>query len=76
MQSAWINAGIYRFSKKIFDAIKKTQLSRRNEFEITESISYLVKEGRVGCIKWKKEITDIGSKEDLEKAEKLISEKE
>jgi len=70
--SDWINAGIYKFNKKIFPAIRKTQLSERNEFEITESLLHLVKEGKVGCIKWKKEIIDIGNIEDLKRAEKLI----
>ncbi len=70
--SDWINAGAYKFGRKIFPAIRKTQLSERNEFEITESLLYLVKEGKVGCIKWEKEIIDIGSAEDLEEAEKML----
>jgi len=39
-----INAGIYRFNKKIFDFIKKTEKSPRGEYEITDSINMLLKE--------------------------------
>ena len=37
-----INAGIYHFTKKIFDYIKKTEKSPRGEFEITDSINLLL----------------------------------
>ena len=71
-KNAWISAGLFKFNKKIFQAIRKTQLSERQEFEITDSIMHLIKEAKVGCIKWEKEIIDIGSREDLEKAEKML----
>ncbi|MFQ5888021.1 MAG: bifunctional sugar-1-phosphate nucleotidylyltransferase/acetyltransferase [Candidatus Hydrothermarchaeales archaeon] len=41
------NAGIYIFSPKIFDAIKRTKKSERGEYEITSSIEILIKEGEV-----------------------------
>ncbi len=41
------NAGIYAFSPKIFEAIKKTKKSKRGEYEITSSIGILIKEGEV-----------------------------
>lgn len=41
------NAGIYAFSPKIFEAIKKTKKSERGEYEITSSIGVLIKEGEV-----------------------------
>lgn len=34
-----INAGLYHFDKKIFEFIKKTSLSPRGEYEITDSIN-------------------------------------
>jgi bifunctional UDP-N-acetylglucosamine pyrophosphorylase/glucosamine-1-phosphate N-acetyltransferase len=37
-----INAGVYHFNKHIFDYIRKTEKSPRNEFEITDSINMLV----------------------------------
>jgi len=38
-----INAGIYHFSKKIFNYIRKTDKSPRGEYEITDSINLLLK---------------------------------
>ncbi len=41
------NAGIYVFSPKIFEAIKKTEKSERGEYEITSSIEILINQGEV-----------------------------
>jgi bifunctional UDP-N-acetylglucosamine pyrophosphorylase/glucosamine-1-phosphate N-acetyltransferase len=38
-----INAGIYHFSKDIFEYIKKTKKSIRGEYEITDSINMMAK---------------------------------
>jgi dTDP-glucose pyrophosphorylase len=43
--SGLINAGIYIFPKGIFQLIEKTPLSTRGEYEITDSISMLIKSG-------------------------------
>jgi len=37
-----INAGVYMFKPKIFDAVDKTQLSARGEYEITEALEILI----------------------------------
>ena len=39
------NAGIYLFSTEIFDAIEKTELSERGEYEITDSLKIGLAEG-------------------------------
>ncbi|MCK5403282.1 NTP transferase domain-containing protein, partial [Candidatus Bathyarchaeota archaeon] len=39
------NVGVYIFSKKIFKAIQKTVKSQRKEFEITDTLNLLLKEG-------------------------------
>lgn len=39
------NAGIYLFSTEIFDAIRKTELSERGEYEITDSLAIELNEG-------------------------------
>ncbi|MCD7781892.1 MAG: NTP transferase domain-containing protein [Methanosphaera sp.] len=39
------NAGIYLFSPEIFDAIDKTELSSRGEYEITDSLQIELEEG-------------------------------
>ena len=40
------NAGIYVFSKDVFDKIKKTKASVRGEWELTEAITMLAEEGK------------------------------
>jgi len=49
-EQGYINAGIYYFTREIFDIIKNTPLSARGEYEITDSISLLGKQGTVGAI--------------------------
>ena len=69
-----INAGIYFFDKRIFEAIEKTPLSPRGEYEITDSIKILIKEGvrvRPYFLKggyWK----DVGRVQDLEEVKDFI----
>jgi NDP-sugar pyrophosphorylase family protein len=72
-ESKLINAGIYWFSSKIFDAIDQTGKSERNEFEITDSLNTLAKENKVQVIEYAGKCFDIGTVEDLEAAEKEIA---
>ena len=39
-----INAGVYLFTPKIFDAVDKTPLSPRGEYEITDALEILIKD--------------------------------
>jgi UDP-N-acetylglucosamine diphosphorylase / glucose-1-phosphate thymidylyltransferase / UDP-N-acetylgalactosamine diphosphorylase / glucosamine-1-phosphate N-acetyltransferase / galactosamine-1-phosphate N-acetyltransferase len=41
-----VNAGIYVLDNSIFPAIKRTRRSKRGEFELTDSLSSLMSEGR------------------------------
>jgi UDP-N-acetylglucosamine diphosphorylase / glucose-1-phosphate thymidylyltransferase / UDP-N-acetylgalactosamine diphosphorylase / glucosamine-1-phosphate N-acetyltransferase / galactosamine-1-phosphate N-acetyltransferase len=41
-----VNAGIYVLDESVFTAIGKTRKSRRGEFELTDSLSLLMTEGR------------------------------
>jgi len=41
-KSKYINAGIYVFTPAIFDWIKKTGLSKRKEYEVTDSIKMMI----------------------------------
>ena len=61
------NAGIYAFSKEIFDEIKRTKTSIRGEWELTDAISMLVKSGKtVNAVELGKgEWFDIGRPWDL-----------
>ncbi len=42
----YVNAGIYLFSPKIFEVIRKTKKSQRGEYEITDSIQMLINQGK------------------------------
>jgi len=67
-----VNCGIYRFNSNIFPAIEKTRVSKRKEFEITDSIKFLIKEERVRWIPAKGKLFDLRAIEDLKKTEKEI----
>jgi bifunctional UDP-N-acetylglucosamine pyrophosphorylase/glucosamine-1-phosphate N-acetyltransferase len=41
-----VNAGIYIFNKDIFDKIDETKLSERGEYEITDSVSLQIADGK------------------------------
>lgn len=60
------NAGVYVFPESIFDAIKKTKLSVRKEYEITDSLQLLIDDGAdVGYLTLKNNCLDIGKPWDL-----------
>jgi len=44
-KSNLINAGVYAFTKEILDYVKKTPVSVRGEYEITDSITMAISEG-------------------------------
>ncbi|NHJ32433.1 MAG: hypothetical protein FK732_06195 [Asgard group archaeon] len=46
----YINAGIYLFERDVFDAIRATPLSKRKEYEITDTISVLGEKGKIGAL--------------------------
>lgn len=69
-KSNLVNAGVYKFSKRIFDAIAKTEKNPlRGEFEITDSIKILLNEkAMIGFVLCREKILDIGSLKDLRNA--------
>src|SRR5690606_1445234 len=40
------NSGVYAFSKEVFDKLRQTKASVRGEWELTDAISMLAKEGK------------------------------
>ena len=70
-----VNAGIYVFNKDIFEKIKKTELSERGEYEITDSVSLQIADGKtVIGHKTSKDWIDVGRPWELiEVNEELIS---
>jgi bifunctional UDP-N-acetylglucosamine pyrophosphorylase/glucosamine-1-phosphate N-acetyltransferase len=68
------NTGMYLLPEKIFDTIEKTPLSKRGEYELTDSIQILIDKG----LKFKPVVVnefwiDIGRIEDYEKAKKVYN---
>ena len=70
-----INTGIYIFNRDIFEKIKKTELSERGEYEITDSLSMQIADGKeVIGHKTNKDWIDVGRPWELiEVNEELIS---
>ncbi|MCK5039047.1 MAG: NTP transferase domain-containing protein [Thermoplasmata archaeon] len=66
------NAGLYLFTHEIFDAIDKTELSARGEYEVTDSIQMLAKTHRIRCVSIKDEWVDVGRPWDLLKANSIL----
>lgn len=67
-----INTGVYVFTPLIYEYIGRTELSERGEYEITDSIKLMLKDGHpVGHTIFKKYWIDVGRPEDLERARKL-----
>ncbi len=69
-----INYGIYRFSKKIFDAIERTEINPiRNEYEITDSLKLMLNEGaKIACVLYNGFRIDISNAQDLEEANRMF----
>ena len=67
-----VNVGIYVASKSLWDAIDKTELSPRGEYEITDSILMLINKGNVGAYTLPSWWMDIGKPWDLLEANKVI----
>lgn len=70
--SKLVNAGVYIAGPKIWDAIDRTKLSSRGEFEITDSIAMLIKQGSVGAYHLPSWWLDVGKPWDLLKANELV----
>ncbi len=66
-----INGGIYLFSPDIFDAINRTPLSPRGEYEITHSLEIIMMEDEVRSMIPDEPWVDIGSPWDLLNAHEI-----
>jgi len=70
----FVNAGGYLFPKEIFEWIRKTPLSPREEYEITDTIQMMIDQGLQFTVYELKDFwTDIAYQSDLEKARKFVS---
>lgn len=74
--SGFINAGIYLFPRKIFEWIKKTPLSPRKEYEITDTIQMMINQNYEFTVYELKGFWgDIAYISDLEAARELVTNK-
>jgi dTDP-glucose pyrophosphorylase len=67
-----INAGLYKFTPEIFDAISKIGKSPRGEYELTDAISLLAEKGKVKVIPLESFWKDFGKLEDIPLMEKFL----
>ncbi|ACX73127.1 Nucleotidyl transferase [Methanocaldococcus vulcanius M7] len=74
-KSNLINAGIYKFDRKIFELIEKTEISKRGERELTDAIKLLIKEENVKGIKLNGYWNDVGRPWDVLEANKYFLDK-
>jgi len=62
-----INTSLYKFTPEVFEKLPLIKKSPRGEYEITDVISLLAKEGKVKVRKIKDNWMDFGKPEDVEK---------
>ncbi len=66
------NAGVYVFEPSIFEAINSTGTSPRGEYEITDSIQFLIDSGKEVSYRYLEKWQDIGYPWDLLEANEII----
>ena len=72
MLSNLVNVGMYAAGPSLWESIENTELSTRNEYEITDSITMLIKKGNVGAFSIPSWWLDIGKPWDLLSANKKL----
>jgi len=72
MVSNLVNVGLYAVGSSLWDAIERTNLSPRGEYEITDSIGILIDNGNVGAYSLQTWWLDVGKPWDLLDANKQI----
>ena len=67
-----INAGLYKFTPDIFEALEQIEISERGELELTDAISLLAEGRKVKVMMLQDYWLDLGKKEDIEKIETFL----
>lgn len=65
--SNWVSIGCYKFTPDIFAEAEKVQKSERGEYELTDAIASLAREGKVKARKMLDYWLDFGNPEDVKK---------
>lgn len=72
VEGPWVNAGIYLFQEGVFDGIRKTPLSRRGEYEITDTLKLLLAREEVLVHRLEEPWLDVGYPWDLLEANEVL----
>ncbi len=72
--SNWINTGCYKFTPEIFAAARQVEKSVRGEYELTDAVIALAKQGKVKARKMQGYWLDFGKPEDLATVAQFITE--
>ncbi len=67
-----INAGLYKFTPEIFEALEEIEISPRGELELTDAISLLAESRKVKVMLLHDYWLDLGKKEDIEKVGEFL----
>lgn len=67
-----INAGLYKFTPDIFEALEQIDISERGELELTAAISLLAEGRKVKVMMLQDYWLDLGKKEDVKKVEEFL----
>ncbi|MDD5433698.1 MAG: sugar phosphate nucleotidyltransferase [Candidatus Pacebacteria bacterium] len=70
-----VNKGIYKFTSDIFDKISQVKISPRGEYELTDAVTLLAKEGKVKVQILQDYWMDFGNPGDVLKVSKFLSNK-
>ncbi|MDD4990230.1 MAG: sugar phosphate nucleotidyltransferase [Candidatus Pacebacteria bacterium] len=69
-----VNKGVYKFTSEVFDKIPQVKLSPRGEYELTDAVTLLAKEGKVKIKMLQDYWLDFGNPDDIAKVEKFLEE--
>ena len=67
-----INAGLYKFTPDIFEALEQIDISERGELELTDAITLLAESRKVKVMMLQDYWLDLGKKEDVGKIEEFL----
>lgn len=67
-----INTGLYKFTPEVFKKVPEVKISQRGEYELTDAISLLAKEGKVKIKKIKDGWLDFGNPADIMKVSNFL----
>jgi len=65
---------VYKFTPEIFDELEKIEKSERGEYELTDAISSLAKQGKVKIIHAKGFFASLSRPEDIPHIESILKE--